>query len=192
MIHEKSCGAIIYTNVNGERLYLVEQMLDGHWGVPKGHVEENETEEETAVREIKEEVGLQVIIDSGFRMTETYSPKDGFIKDVVYFVAYSESMDTTMQAEEVQNIRWVKLEEAKELLKPHLKKVMHDNQLQMVFFMLTDILNESSELLCCGAGARKCILDAYDIPEDNEKVMLKGVVSRKKQLIPALVSTLQQ
>ena len=116
MIHEKSCGAIIYTNVNGERLYLVEQMLDGQWGVPKGHVEENETEEETAVREIKEEVGLQVIIDSGFRMTETYSPKDGFIKDVVYFVAYSESMDTTMQVEEVQNIRWVKLEEAKELI----------------------------------------------------------------------------
>ena len=40
------------------------------------------------------------------------------------------------------------LEEAKELLKPHLSKVMRDNQLQMVFFMLTDILNESSELLC--------------------------------------------
>ena len=58
--------------------------------------------------------------------------------------------------------------------------------------MLTDILNESSELLCCGAGARKCILDAYDVPEENERVMLKGVVSRKKQLIPALVATLQQ
>ena len=48
MRYEKSCGAIVYTNDNGERLYLVEQMLDGHWGVPKGHVEENETEKETA------------------------------------------------------------------------------------------------------------------------------------------------
>lgn len=116
MIYEKSCGAIVYTNVNGERLYLVEQMLGGHWGVPKGHVEENENEEETALREIKEEVGLDVIIDSGFRTVETYSPKDGFIKDVVYFVAYSKSMDTTMQAEEVRDIKWVKLKEATDLI----------------------------------------------------------------------------
>ena len=116
MIYEKSCGAIVYTNVNGERLYLVEQMLGGHWGVPKGHVEENETEEETALREIKEEVGLDVIIDSGFRTVETYSPKDGFIKDVVYFVAYSKSMDTTMQAEEVRDIKWVRIKEATVLI----------------------------------------------------------------------------
>ena len=116
MIYEKSRGAIVYTNVNGERLYLVEQMLGGHWGVPKGHVEENETEEETALREIKEEVGLDVIIDSGFRTVETYSPKDGFIKDVVYFVAYSKSMDTTMQAEEVRDIKWVKIKEATDLI----------------------------------------------------------------------------
>ena len=116
IIYEKSCGAIVYTNVNGERLYLVEQMLGGHWGVPKGHVEENETEEETALREIKEEVGLDVIIESGFRTVETYSPKDGFIKDVVYFVAYSKSMDTTMQAEEVRDIKWVRIKEATDLI----------------------------------------------------------------------------
>ena len=102
------------------------------------------------------------------------------VNDIVFGVGQINSMN----AEE--------LVEAKELLKPHLPKVMRDNQLQMVFFMLTDILNESSELLCCGVGARKCILDAYDIPEDSENVMLKGVVSRKKQLIPSLVSTLQQ
>ena len=116
MIYEKSCGAIVYTNVNGERFYLVEQMLGGHWGVPKGHIEGNEKEEETALREIKEEVGLDVIIDTGFRTVETYSPKDGFIKDVVYFVAYSKSMDTTMQAEEVKDIKWVKLKEAIDLI----------------------------------------------------------------------------
>ena len=102
------------------------------------------------------------------------------VNDIVFGVGQINSMNPE------------ELEEAKELLKPHLPKVMRDNQLQMVFFMLTDILNESSELLCCGAGSRKCILDAYDVPEDSEKVMLKGVVSRKKQLIPALVSALQQ
>ena len=87
-------------------------MLGGHWGVPKGHIEENEKEEETALREIKEEVGLDVIIDTGFRALETYSPKDGVIKDVVYFVAYSKSMDTAMQVEEVRDIKWVEMNEA--------------------------------------------------------------------------------
>ena len=112
MKYEKSCGAIVYTNINGKRLYLIEQMLDGHWGVPKGHIEENEKEEETSLREIKEEVGLDVIIDTGFRAVETYSPKDGVIKDVVYFVAYSKSMDTAMQVEEVRDIKWVEMNEA--------------------------------------------------------------------------------
>ena len=132
MIREKSCGAIVYTNANGERLYLVEQMLSGHWGVPKGHVEMNENEKETALREIKEEVGLDVIIDCGFRTVNTYSPKEGIIKDVVYFVAYSKSMDTTMQVEEVEDIKWVKLKEAIDLIKfPSMQEIliMADNYL---------------------------------------------------------------
>ena len=93
---------------------------------------------------------------------------------------------------QINSMNQEELHEVKELLKPHLPKVMRKNGLSMVFFLLTDILKESSELLCCGAGARKCIQEAYDIPEESEKVLLKGVVSRKKQLIPALVATLQQ
>ena len=84
------------------------------------------------------------------------------------------------------------LQEVKEILTPHLPKVLHEQGLQMVFFMLTDIPKESTELLCCGSGARKCIQDAFDVAEDAEEVLLKGVVSRKKQLIPTLVSSLQQ
>lgn len=125
MVREKSCGAIVYTNANGERLYLVEQMLSGHWGVPKGHVEANESEIETALREIKEEVGLDVIVDHGFRSIDTYSPKEGIIKDVVYFVAYSKSTDTTMQTEEVKDIKWVKLEEAIDLIRfPSMQEIL--------------------------------------------------------------------
>ena len=58
--------------------------------------------------------------------------------------------------------------------------------------MLTNIITESSELLCCGTEAREKILSAYDLPEDTETIMLKGVVSRKKQLVPTLVGALQQ
>ena len=125
MIHEKSCGAIVYTNADGERLYLVEQMLGGHWGFPKGHVEASENEIETALREIKEEVGLDVVIDSDFRAINTYSPKAGVIKDVVYFVAYSKSTDTIMQIEEVRDIKWVKLNDAIDLIKfPSLQEIL--------------------------------------------------------------------
>lgn len=58
--------------------------------------------------------------------------------------------------------------------------------------MLTNIITESSELICCGNEAREKIISAYDLKDDAEQLMLKGVVSRKKQLVPTLVSALQQ
>jgi len=58
--------------------------------------------------------------------------------------------------------------------------------------MLTNIIQESTELLCCGNGAREQVLEAFDLSDDIEEIMLKGVVSRKKQLIPAFVISLQQ
>lgn len=84
------------------------------------------------------------------------------------------------------------LEEIKETLMPHLSKVLESHKLQMIYFMLTDILDESTELLCFGNGAKAYIIDAYDLREDADKIILKGVVSRKKQLIPTLVGALQQ
>lgn len=84
------------------------------------------------------------------------------------------------------------LKEVKEKMKPYLAKAMQEHNLDMIYLMLTDILDESSELLCEGHGARATIIDAFDLPEDTDRMILKGVVSRKKQLIPALVGALQQ
>lgn len=112
MIREKSCGAIVFTKVKGKRLYLIEQMLGGHHGVPKGHMEAGESEEDTALREIKEEVGLRVALDNGFRRVITYMPRPGVEKEVVYFTALRESMDTYLQADEVQSIEWLELDQA--------------------------------------------------------------------------------
>lgn len=53
-------------------------------------------------------------------------------------------------------------------------------------FMLTNILTESSELLCGGPEAKEKILNAYDLPEDTDTIMLKGVVSRKSSLFRRL------
>lgn len=75
---------------------------------------------------------------------------------------------------------------------PYMEKARQAQQVDMVFFMLTNIIQESTELLCCGNGAREQVLEAFDLSDDIEEIMLKGVVSRKKQLIPAFVISLQQ
>ena len=93
---------------------------------------------------------------------------------------------------QINSMNKEELDEIRQTLDPHLPKVLKDHNLQMIFFMLTDILEESTELLCCGAGAKEKVLEAFDLREDTDRIILKGVVSRKKQLIPTLVSTMQQ
>ena len=60
----------------------------------------------------------------------------------------------------------------------------------MIFFMLTNILSESTEVLFVGDGAKELLEDAFNIIIDSDTVMLKGVVSRKKQFIPPIFESL--
>ena len=91
---------------------------------------------------------------------------------------------TSMSKEELAAIR--------DMMTEHLPKVLEAHNLNMIYFMLTDILAESTELLCVGTGARGIDLSAFDLPDNAKSLILKGVVSRKKQLIPVLVETMQQ
>ena len=91
---------------------------------------------------------------------------------------------TSMNKEELAAIR--------DMMTEHLPKVLEAHNLNMIYFMLTDILAESTELLCVGTGARGIALSAFDLPDNAKSLILKGVVSRKKQLIPVLVETMQQ
>ena len=105
MIKEKSCGAVVYKK---EKIYfLIEEMKAGHYSIPKGHVENNETEIETALREIKEETNLEVNLDSNFREVVSYSPYEGCIKDVVFFVAKAKTFDMKEQLIEVTSLKWL-------------------------------------------------------------------------------------
>ena len=113
MKKEKSCGAIVfYLKDNKEQILLIKHSNSGHWSFPKGHVEAEETEVKTAVREIKEETGVSVNIDTLFREVVTYSPKKDVIKDVVYFFATTDNYDTRNQEEEVSEVRWVDIDKA--------------------------------------------------------------------------------
>ncbi len=88
-IYEKSCGAIIYRiREDGEIEYLIlYQHRSGTWSVPKGHIAAGETEEETALREIREETGLHVSLIDGFRKELSYTVSAKASKNVVIFLA---------------------------------------------------------------------------------------------------------
>ncbi len=121
MKYEKSCGAVIWRDDMGKREYLLilnkKGAAAGHWGFPKGHIEEGESEEETAKREIFEETGL--IAESfteGFRVISSYSPAPDTEKDVVYFLCRIDSSDIKLQESEVASFRWCDFDSAKQLL----------------------------------------------------------------------------
>lgn len=117
MRHEKSCGAIVYRKFHGNiEILLIRHINSGHWSFPKGHVEPGETEVETAIREIKEETAIDVIIDSTFRETVSYSPKRDTQKVVVYFIGKAKNYDFVPQEEEISEVRWVDIGHAARML----------------------------------------------------------------------------
>lgn len=117
MLHEKPAGAIVYRKFHGNtEILLIRHINSGHWSFPKGHVEEGETEVETARREIMEETSIDVIIDPTFRETVMYSPKKDTLKVVVYFLAKAKNVDYVPQEDEISEIRWVDISYASHVL----------------------------------------------------------------------------
>ncbi len=76
-------------------------------------------------------------------------------------------------------------------LEPRLDRMLGEKRIDMIFVMLTDILNESTRLVYRGDGAETLVRDAYH-EASADGIMLEGVVSRKKQLIPVLMNTLAE
>lgn len=115
MKQEKSCGAIVFYGLGAEqKVLLIRHVNGGHWSFPKGHVESGEVETQTALREIREETGLAVTIDTGFRRVTTYSPAPEISKDVAYFIARSKEEKLRTQPEEVIDAGWYLPGEAKD------------------------------------------------------------------------------
>ena len=111
MKQEKSCGCII---INDKKEVLLVHHNKGHWDFPKGHVEEGETEVETAIREVKEETNIDVEVNENYRYTTEYSPQENVMKKVVYFLARNINDKRNPQLEEVSEVKWFKLDEAVE------------------------------------------------------------------------------
>ena len=96
---------------------------------------------------------------------------------------------TTFGVGQINSLSAQELDELEKRMLPYLKTERSRRGLDMMFLMLTNILTETTVLLCAGQGAGQMIRNAFQMEEDGkpDQVLLSGVVSRKKQLVPAIM-----
>ena len=116
------------------------------------------------------------------------TPKEIFNQDKKKF----QVGDHSFIVAQINSMNAIELEEVKEKLVPYLEEKFDGLGVNMCFVMLTNIVKEDTELLCFGEKAKDVARSAFQLPADLETIVLKGLVSRKKQLIPSIVTVLQQ
>lgn len=116
------------------------------------------------------------------------TPKEIFNQDRKKF----QVGDHSFIVAQVNSMNAIELGEVKEKLVPYLTEKFESLDVDMCYVMLTNIVKEDTLLLCFGERAREVATTAFQLPEDMQEIILKGLVSRKKQLIPSIVTVLQQ
>ena len=130
-LYHRSCGAIIYRKDRDRIRYLLLFQRGSHtWSFPNGHMERGESEEITALREIREEVGMQVRLRQGFRGEAVYSVGVGE-KTVVLFLAKATN-PPVLSPQEVLASKWVTLQDAEKLLHNSYMGVLRDAEAYLV------------------------------------------------------------
>jgi len=123
MKQTKACGIIIFKGFPREYL-LIQKINSGNWGFPKGHVEGEESEHETALREVFEETGLRVKIIDRFRESVAYDESKKAHKTLVLFLGEPLGTNVAIQKDEILDFAWLKYEDALERLRYNNSKEM--------------------------------------------------------------------
>ena len=116
------------------------------------------------------------------------TPEEIFYQDYKKF----EFGDVTFGVGQINSMSGSELDELERRLRPYLEKSCREHGLSMMFFMLTNIIEESTRLMCYGESADTLVQDAFGRAPKAGTIWLKGVVSRKKQLIPAFIDAISK
>lgn len=116
------------------------------------------------------------------------SEEEIFYQDFKRFTAGS----ATFGVGQIMSMTQNELDEIKERMIPYMHKAKKNHGVDMVFFMLTNIIDESTQLLYSDKMAMEIAESSFMVTAKDNELYLPGVVSRKKQLIPRLMATLQQ
>ena len=100
---------------------------------------------------------------------------------------------------QIISLNAVELKDLRTRMSAYTEKEREQHEIDMMFFMLTNILTESTDLICTGQGAEQLIANAFHVKDEDMEnvsgqtgiVKLPGVVSRKKQLAPQIMMALQ-
>lgn len=142
MKHETSAGAIVYYRDPETKkiLFLILHYTAGHWDLPKGKLEQGETKLDAAIREVKEETGLEVTPDTNFEQSFSYYFKDrqGNLvqKDVTFFIAESTTKDVTLSKEHIY-YKWLPFGDA-------VRQITFQNARQLLYMADHYIQTESA------------------------------------------------
>jgi len=147
----------------------------------------------TAAEKLAEMAGINIeehateMFTAGSNL-DSKSPEEIFYQDFKKFKV----SDNSFGVGQINAMSSKVLEKIKAKLITYLEKAYKEHGVDMLFFMFTNIIDESTELLCYGDASKKLVEESFNVKSDTDTFILKGVVSRKKQLIPAFVVTLQQ
>lgn len=144
-------------------------------------------EELAAIAQIDIEKFAEQMFRAGSNLSSK-TPEEIFYQDYKKFTGE----DLVFGVGQISFMTEEELQVVKERLMPFVEKECGKNGVTMVFFMLTNIIKESTEMLCYGKGADELVREAFGVEVENGSCRLEGVVSRKKQLIPKFMNALQQ
>lgn len=113
---EISSGAIVYRKIKDSYEFLIVKHNMGHYSFPKGHLEHLEKDVDAAVREVKEETNIDILLDTNFKEVNTYSKDYKSVKDVTYFIGKAISFDIKPENKEIEIVNFLSYEMALSVL----------------------------------------------------------------------------
>ena len=149
--------------------------------------------DKAAAEELAQIAGIE-IEDYAHQMFEAGSDLSSKSTEEIFYQDYK-TFNTAVNdfgVGQITSVSKAGLQQMQGKLLDYMKEKHRQNPNMMYFFMLTNILEESSIVLYCGGNSRELLAIAYEkeIPEDG--VVIEGMVSRKKQLLPDLIAAMQQ